>query len=778
MAPWTVRERMILHVLFGYHKLDFYGPAWWAIYRDITKTSRLERTCREDYKYSHGKERTQMYPRRILKPYSQYDAEERAAYDQAFQDVIDSARRQGIALPGSNEDENEDEEHAMDEDLDNQVEGEEAEDEEDEDEDNDDEDEDTDDEYEESEGEEVENEEDAEMEDAEEDYATAQEDSSGMGDAAGDDAAGKHGAEGDFAEDFTTIQESEAGKYFHMEKQPDEEIRDKNDFNVLAESDLSATRHARAFLSAAIGEREISMRNTNVSATPARNIFALPTHLETAEISNPTAATGASSSNPIVPAIPATGTPASPDDNTSGEPQKDGRERPEEQKLETVGKTKVDDEGLKRGARYLKKQLAGMGGVPDWLNEYDLEDDVEEETRGADDEVTEKAQNNMVNGQTPSAGSVQPLETPKKPGATSKKPPRHQVKSAPAGPRVPLALVTNRFQVVPPVTMRSEKYDFWCRTNLDRLLFEEPYNMFPKSIKVTGEKRAPPEEPLPSDERVTNFFTDMFDGKLTRKFILSTLKKEPTSDTPGIRLKKICKSLLEKAEEMTADPRYRLNKVFESEKSPFRNFCLASAAFGQGLKMLHMSDVDYTGVGNQQLVAFAKSKARHLTINDIDFVSSDDPVFKQGGRVHSLWIRQQECPILGESKKYNSANVCIDVMVCQEAHCLKCSKDKDMGRKVKPVTSLPRVHARHITPANEFVAPLLMVSREYEKDYKDEFIVDVNIGVQSIKLWDGTMQDVVVCDAGNCPGCCEALGGVVDRARETREKADTATVRL
>lgn len=119
MTPWTVWERMLLHVLFGYYKLDFYGREWWAIYREITKTTRLERTCREDYKYSHGKERTQMYPRRILKPYNQYDDEERAAYDDAFQNVIDAAKRLGIVLPGSNGDE--DEEDAMDEDEDKRL---------------------------------------------------------------------------------------------------------------------------------------------------------------------------------------------------------------------------------------------------------------------------------------------------------------------------------------------------------------------------------------------------------------------------------------------------------------------------------------------------------------------------------------------------------------------------------------------------------------------------------------------------------------------------------
>ena len=140
--------------------------------------------------------------------------------------------------------------------------------------------------------------------------------------------------------------------------------------------------------------------------------------------------------------------------------------------------------------------------------------------------------------------------------------------------------------------------------------------------------------------------------------------------------------------------------------------------------------------------------------------------------MHKLWIRQQECEILGESKKYNSAHICMDVMVCQEAHCPKCSKDKKMGAEIKSLTSLPRVHRRHITKGDEFVPPLLKVSREYEKDFKDEFVIDVNVGVQPVKLWDGTTQDVVVCDRDNCPGCFEAFGGIVEKSKDERDKAD------
>lgn len=557
MAPWTVRERMLLHVLFGYYKLDFYGRDWWAIFREITKTTRLERTCREDYKYSHGKERTQMYPRRILKPYSQYDDEERAAYDNAFQDVIDAAKRLGIVLPGGNGDENE--EDAMDEGEDNENDGEEAEveeaeDEEDEEDQDENQDNENKDEEDEDEDEEVENEEDAEMEDAEDDYATAREDGSQM-----DDKDEENDGEQDDDVDDDLQMEDEV--------EQKESIWGQHNLDELAESEFPATASAMDVLTSAIGAREMSRKKLKVSTTPARNTPALPTHLDTVVNIKPTPATGLKSSYSVVPATTARGTLALPD-TSSGEPQKRDRELSEQQKLETAGKTRVNDESLKGGARLLKKQLAAMGDVPDWLNEYDLDEEVEEETREPRNGGNGTALNSKVNKQTPAADSIQPLEASKKAGATSKKPPHLHVKSAPAGSRVPLTLVSNKFQVVPPATVRSEEYEIWRRTNLDRLLFDEPYNMFPKPIKVPGKKRAPPEDPLSSNERVANFFMDMFDRQLTKKSILSTLKKESESDKPGRRLKKVYKALLEKVEETSTGPRYRLGKVFDSNESP------------------------------------------------------------------------------------------------------------------------------------------------------------------------------------------------------------------
>ena len=71
-------------------------------------------------------------PNTLRNKLSQYDDEERAAYDNAFQDVIDSAKRLGITLPGSNGDENEEDEVDKGEDHANEGEAAESKDEEEE----------------------------------------------------------------------------------------------------------------------------------------------------------------------------------------------------------------------------------------------------------------------------------------------------------------------------------------------------------------------------------------------------------------------------------------------------------------------------------------------------------------------------------------------------------------------------------------------------------------------------------------------------------------------
>lgn len=295
MAPWTLQERMTLHVLFGHHKLNFYGRDWWALHHDITKTWRTERTCREDYKYSHGKERTKMYPDRILKRYSQYDAEERAAYDKAFQDVIDSARRQGITLPNGAGAQDEDEEIDEDEEVGNEeVEnnGEESEEEESEE---------SEDEEEDNGNEKNENEEDVEMEDAAEEFATSSEGGSDVDDAAGNDAI---------------AHEDEAARGFRFPDFPDE----------LAEAEFLSTGNAREILNNAIRARETSSKKPKVPATPARDTRALTALPKTVAKSKPAIAAGLSSANPIAVADSPAKTPVSLA-TSSGEPQKYGRTR-------------------------------------------------------------------------------------------------------------------------------------------------------------------------------------------------------------------------------------------------------------------------------------------------------------------------------------------------------------------------------------------------------------------------------------------------------------------
>jgi len=306
---------------------------------------------------------------------------------------------------------------------------------------------------------------------------------------------------------------------------------------------------------------------------------------------------------------------------------------------------------------------------------------------------------------------------------------------------------------------------------LDWFLFDEPFDIFQSAVvPVRGKRASPKLEFSSSDDRVTNFFFDMFDHRLSKKVILSTLKQTPDSDVPGRRLKKIYKTLMAKAEVISAGPRYNLCDVFTSEASSFSNFRLASSAYGKPLKMLHMSDLDYTFIGNQQLVAFAKFNERHLTADGIDFISPDEPIFKHGGRVHRLWVRQQDCPILGPEKRFNSAQVSMDVMICQHAHCPKCSKSEDGGEqesvnsefgddggKQESVSSLPHVHHRHILDG-AFDPPLLRRIQAYEKDDKGEVIRSINADARPIKFWDGTVQDVAVCDALRCLGCKEAYG--------------------
>jgi hypothetical protein len=645
------------------------------------------------------------------------------------------------------------------------------------------------------------------MEDAEHEYATAQED----------------GFDGDNSpQNDATAHEGEAIDKFEMPDFPDDTLWDQQNPNMLAEAGSAATGNARAVLSTAIGARETSRKSANVSAipeTPVSSAYPLLAHLRTVARLNPTIAAGLSSVNSIVVVEPAANTPALPA-TSSGEPRKHSRRRPKQLKVEIEDDPAVTVEAPKSGRRRSKKQFSSVGDftsayVGDTLNERS-----EEKTRVFEVGLAKKTKDDTVKNRKSLGDLDGPLETMETPGITSKKPSRKQVafdwvtfdagtskkpatrvqliidklskpstrdqdrikkqvKLATSEVTLPLMQATQKVETTDALPVRGQKYDIWCRENLDRILLAEPFNMFPNRVIVPGSRRTGPEDPLSAEERVTNFFFDMFDGQLTKKVILSTFERVEESDRPGRRLKKVYKILVDKAKEMSADPRYNRNKVFESEESPFSNFRLATTAFGQDLKMLHMSDVDYTGVGDQQLVAFAKTKSRHLTADDIDFISPDDPIFKRGGRVHKLWIREQECPILGDCKKYNTAYVCIDVMICQEAHCPKCSKDENTGSQLKSITTLPRVHSRHITRGNKFVAPLLKISRAYEKDYKDEFIVDVNIGVQSVELWDGTTQDVVVCDRASCPGCFEASGGIVKKPKadgnllEERETAET-----
>lgn len=552
---------MILHVLFSHHRLDFYGPTWWALYRDITQTDRTERTCREDYKYSHGKERTKMYPMRVLKPYAKYNAEERAAYDKAFQDVIDSAKRQGITITGSAEGED-GEEEKEDEDEDEDMDGE-AEDE-------------VDAEAEVAEAKEVENveehrdeadenedeldvgrkynvNEDIEMEDAEDEYATAQEDGSDS-----DDSSQNHAT----ANEDAAARKDESVNKFKMPDFPDNTLWDQQNPDMLAKADFAAIGNARAVLSAAIGAHEMSRKNADVSSIPAilaSRAYPFPAHLETVAKFNPAIAAGLASARPAV--VP--GSAANTSNSTatsSGVPQKYGRRHPKQLKVEIEDAPAVAVEGPKRGGCRSKNQLAPVGDFDNFMNAYlsgALGERSEEETKVYEHDLGKKTKDNTVKNRKSLSDLGGPLETMETPDMTSLKPSRKRVgfdrvtfhggKSKKPAHRAQLTtdkpsesstrdqdqIIRNLKLATPEVALSplqatqeaptlgthpicGEEYDIWCRENLDRILFDEPFNMFPNRIIVPGSRRTAPENPLSAEERATNFFFDMFDGKLPK----------------------------------------------------------------------------------------------------------------------------------------------------------------------------------------------------------------------------------------------------------------------
>lgn len=268
----------------------------------------------------------------------------------------------------------------------------------------------------------------------------------------------------------------------------------------------------------------------------------------------------------------------------------------------------------------------------------------------------------------------------------------------------------------------------------------------------------PNDRPLTAHERVMNFFRDMYDGELSDEYMSPIIAASLAGERTPELLARIYNIFRKEGKKTSIEPRYTFAEVFTPGKGPFSNFQLAVDAVKCDLQMLHTNDLDYTSVANGQLALFAKLHGRHLNEADVDFIDHEDPVFKRGGRVHTVYIRQQDCPILGTNSRWNTAYVCIDVMLCQADVCEQCAGVTDDNPHVS-ISSLPRVHMRHIKGDSQFSAPAETTSWKFDKDEEGKFHVDMNYGVLNVKFWNGKKQSVVVCDRAECLGCREVISG-------------------
>lgn len=311
---------------------------------------------------------------------------------------------------------------------------------------------------------------------------------------------------------------------------------------------------------------------------------------------------------------------------------------------------------------------------------------------------------------------------------------------------------------------KGNAFDNWWQSELSRILLGPAYDLFARKKQRAAEKDEEPDLPTTPAQRVVEFFKDMYDGQLLGDAFTTYVEDMLGKGDIKKPILTIDRDLAADMASKGISPRYELEDVFTSPSSPFSNFRLASAVFEEGLQMLHTNDLDYSGPANQQLVACAKLADRHPIPEDYQFVDLEELAFKRGGRVHKLFVRQQECPILGDNRRWNTAYVCMDVMLCQQGDCEKCSPYH--ATSLQSATSLPRVHMRHTAgksgkgKTGVFDEPEVKTHARFNKDEDGKFVMNLAYGIVPMEFWDGTIQDVVLCDQDSCQGCREAHGAL------------------
>lgn len=320
--------------------------------------------------------------------------------------------------------------------------------------------------------------------------------------------------------------------------------------------------------------------------------------------------------------------------------------------------------------------------------------------------------------------------------------------------------------VFPPKEHQTAHED-WTFKQLGRLLLGEPHNLKPWKVLAPEDKaKLHPQQPPTAEDRAADFFTHLFDNEIPREHVLLFVRTALSTGTPIQQLMTIHDMLIDCYK---IQPKYQLGESFCSPLSPFHNFRLATAAFRRGLQMLHRSDVDFTGPYGGQPTVFTEMDKRQRFYDEVNFIDINDPVFRRGGRLYTITIRQPDCAVLGSDEDFNTAQVTFDAMLCQADKCPRCSDFAD--NSPVSVTSLPRMHLRHLKGEKEFQQGQL----RYATDDEDEdvaFVESMQGQTVAVKLWDGTRQEVALCELQPCGTCKDKTGlWALTRASRSSGKA-------
>lgn len=175
--------------------------------------------------------------------------------------------------------------------------------------------------------------------------------------------------------------------------------------------------------------------------------------------------------------------------------------------------------------------------------------------------------------------------------------------------------------------------------------------------------------------------------------------------------------------------------------------------------MLNRTDVVFSGIGATTVVVCAERNPGLLpktrTAADVSLIDCDDPIFKRGGRVYRAEIHQPAMKdVLGRHRKFDTAYINFDTILCDEEACPKCSSDSPLD--TSPASGLPRVHFRHFDEDKNFVQKDPYLYGKQNEDTGGEFPGVASSFPDGVKFSDGFTQKVTTCRGSACELCQEA----------------------